>query len=168
MGYSWLITARCGHHVFSMQNRAWDGRRGAYTFSFHGLFVVWFPLTLHGSVVRCQSTSSHGACRRLTVDQPNFRLAIDVHHTITCPFSIKLALLCTPVEYLKAFVHLQTGRQLSLGMERPTFTIQPREPVPRPKGSMHRYRHASMTSTISHAMKTSCKSTNTMVPTRTN
>ena len=84
------------------------------------VLVVLFPLTLHGRVVRCQSTSSHGACRRLTVDQPNFRPTIDVHHTITCPFSMKLAILCTPVEYLKAFVHLQTGRQLSLGMERPT------------------------------------------------
>ena len=30
MGYSWLITARCGYHVLSMQNRAWDGRRGTF------------------------------------------------------------------------------------------------------------------------------------------
>ena len=31
----------------------------------------------------------------------------------------------------------------------------------RPKNSMHRYHHALMTSTISHTMKTSCKSTST-------
>ena len=28
MGYSWLITARCGYHVLSMQNPVWDGRWG--------------------------------------------------------------------------------------------------------------------------------------------
>ena len=107
----------CSQHAESSMGREAGGR---ILIILSLVFVVLFPLTLHGSVVRCQSTSSHGACRRLTVDQPNFRPTIDVHHTITCPFSMKLAILCTPVEYLKAFVHLQTGRQLSLGMERPT------------------------------------------------
>ena len=41
MGYSWLITARCGYHVLSMQSRAWDGRRGGgYTNYPYGLFVI--------------------------------------------------------------------------------------------------------------------------------
>ena len=42
MGYSWLITARCGYHVLSMQNRAWDGRREGrlYELSCYGLFVI--------------------------------------------------------------------------------------------------------------------------------
>ena len=33
------------------------------------------PKLLHGSVVRCQSTSSHGARRRLIFVQPFFRPA---------------------------------------------------------------------------------------------
>ena len=44
-------------------------------------------------------------------------------------------------------------------------TIQPGKPAPHLKNSMYRYHHALMMSTISHTMKTSCKSTSTVVPT---
>ena len=42
MGYSWLITARCGYHVLSMQNRAWDGRRGGHILIILFWVVRWF------------------------------------------------------------------------------------------------------------------------------
>ena len=45
--------------------------------------------------------------------------------------------------------------------------IQPKEPARHRKNSMHRYHHALMTSTISHTMKTTCKSTSTVVITAT-
>ena len=41
--------------------------------------------------------------------------------------------------------------------------IQSKEPARHRKNSMHRYHHALMTSTISHTMKTTCKSTSTVV-----
>ena len=44
MGYSWLIPARCRCHVLSMQNRAWDGRRGErILIILFWLFVGLFP-----------------------------------------------------------------------------------------------------------------------------
>ena len=45
--------------------------------------------------------------------------------------------------------------------------IQPKKPARYRKNSMHRYHHALMTSTISHTMKTACKSTSAVVFTAT-
>ena len=75
MGYPWLTTTHCSHHC---RKHAGDsmGREvvgGGYNNLFKGAFI--YRNLLYGSVVRCQSTSSHGARRRLTFVQPTFRPA---------------------------------------------------------------------------------------------
>ena len=67
MGYSWLITTRCNYfccqHVGA--NLGGEAVGGGYhdpVLGFLFVFVhVVLPQLLHGSLVRCQSTSSHGA-----------------------------------------------------------------------------------------------------------
>ena len=77
MGYPWLTTTYCSYlcrkHAGVSMGRETVG--GGYNNYFKGTFSCRFTLIVAGSVVRCQSTSSHGARRRLTFVQPTFRPA---------------------------------------------------------------------------------------------
>ena len=50
-----------------LKGRRWGG---GFLNLFTGVCLFVFPYLLFGSVARCQSTSSHGARRRLTFVQP--------------------------------------------------------------------------------------------------